>query len=94
MGFLRDDLEASLTHLRLPVAHREHVRTTNLIERSFEEERRRTKIIQRVFNERSCLKLVYAPLVRASQRWQRIRITDTERAQLQRLRQHLGFSSQ
>ena len=52
---LREDLEASLAHLRLPAAHRKHVRTTNLIERSFLEERRRTKIIPRFFDERSCL---------------------------------------
>ncbi len=55
------------------------------------EERRRTKVIPRFFDERSCLKLVYATLVRASQRWQRIRITDAERAHLQRLRQKLGL---
>jgi putative transposase len=91
MTSLRDDLEASLAHLRLPVAHRKYVRTTNLIERSFLEERRRTKIIPRFFDERSCLKLVYATLVRASQRWQRIRIADADRAQLTRLRQQLGL---
>jgi transposase-like protein len=91
MTSLREDLDASLAHLRLPVAHRKYVRTTNLIERSFLEERRRTKVIPRFFDERSCLKLVYATLVRASQRWQRIRITDAERALLVRLRQHLGL---
>jgi hypothetical protein len=37
-----DDLEASLAHLRLPVEHRLNCRTTNLVERSFVEERRRT----------------------------------------------------
>jgi len=91
MASLRDDLDASLAHLRLPVAHRKYVRTTNLIERSFLEGRRRTKIIPRFFDERSCLKLVYATLVRASQRWQRIHFTDAERLQLQRLRQELGL---
>jgi len=91
MASLRDDLDASLAHLHLPVAHRTYVRTTNLIERSSLEGRRRTKIIPRFFDERSCLKLVYATLVRVSQRWQRIRITDAERAHLLRLRQHLGL---
>jgi len=91
MASLRDDLDASLAHLRLPVGHRKYVRTTNLIERSFLEERRRTKIIPRFFDERSCLKLVYATLVRASQRWQRIHFTEAERLQLQRLRQELGL---
>ncbi|HKX17054.1 MAG TPA: hypothetical protein VJT33_03470 [bacterium] len=41
--------------------------------------------------EVSCLKLVYATLVRASQRWQRIRITEADRTCLLRLRQHLGL---
>ncbi len=65
---------------------------TNLIERSFLEERRRTKIIPRFFDERSCLKLVYATLVRASQRWHRIPMTDWHRKQLRHLRQELGIS--
>ncbi len=76
------------------MAHHQHVRTTNLIERSFLEERRRTKIIPRFFDERSCLKLVYATLVRASQRWQRVRVTEVEREQLRQLRQQLGIASQ
>ncbi len=91
MASLSDDLEARLNHLRVPVAHRRYVRTTNLIERSFLEERRRTKIIPRFFDERSCLKLVFATLQRASQRWQRIRITELEQKQLDVLRQHLGL---
>jgi hypothetical protein len=51
----------------------------------------REEIIPRFFDELSRLKLVYATLVRASQRWQRIRITDAERALLTRLRQQLGL---
>jgi transposase-like protein len=62
-----------------------------LIERSFLEERRRTKIIPRFFDERSCLKLVFAMLQRASQRWQRIRITELEQKQMEVLRQHWGW---
>lgn len=38
-----DDLEASLAHLKVPVRHRINVRTTNLLERSFLEERRRRR---------------------------------------------------
>jgi transposase-like protein len=38
----REELEALLNHLKIPVRHRRNVRTTNLIERSFEEEKRRT----------------------------------------------------
>ncbi|HQE25922.1 MAG TPA: transposase [Candidatus Atribacteria bacterium] len=42
---LNDDLEALLSHLKLPVNHRIYCRTTNLIERSKTLERRRTKVI-------------------------------------------------
>jgi putative transposase len=40
-----DDLDALLAIHRVPVRHGIRVRTTNLAERSFEEERRRTKVI-------------------------------------------------
>jgi putative transposase len=85
-----DDLEASLAHLRLPVEHRLYCRTTNLVERSFVEERRRTKVIPRFRSEKSCLKLVFATLIRASRRWSRVRMTELHQAQLERLRQELG----
>lgn len=82
---LSEDLEALLEHLRLPWRHRKFVRTTNLIERSFVEERRRTKTLPRFFTEKSCLKLVHATLIRAATRWRRIRITELEHQQLQLL---------
>jgi len=76
---------------RVPVRHRINVRTTNLIERSFEEERRRTKVIPRLLDEKSAMKLVFATLIRCAQRWSRISISDLERHQLQLLRQELGI---
>jgi len=51
---LNDDLEALLSHLKLPVNHRIYCCTTNLIERSFAEERRRTKA-NTLFSPRSQL---------------------------------------
>ena len=89
MRSFADDLEASLAHLRVPVAHRKFVRTTNLIERAFEEEQRRTKVIPRFFDERSCLKLAFGALERAARRWQRVRITELEHRQLDLLRREL-----
>jgi len=86
-----EDLEASLNHLKCPVKHRKVIRTTNLLERTFAEEKRRTKIIPRFFDEKSCLKLVFATLIRVSQRWQRIRITSFELAQIDKLRRELGL---
>jgi putative transposase len=38
---LQDDFEACIAHLRFPLAHRRSIRTTNLLERLFGEERRR-----------------------------------------------------
>jgi len=91
MKSFADDLEASLAHLRVPPTHRKFVRTTNLIERAFEEQRRRTKVIPRFFDERSCLKLAFAALERAARGWQRIHISDSEQRQLATLRSELGL---
>jgi putative transposase len=91
MKAFSEDLEASLNHLKCPVKHRKAIRTTNLLERTFEEEKRRTKIIPRFFDEKSCLKLVFATLIRVSQRWQRIRVTPFELAQIDKLRTELGL---
>ena len=91
MKSFADDLEASLAHLRVPAEHRKFVRTTNLIERAFEEQRRRTKVIPRFFNERSCLKLAFAALERAARAWQRIHISESEHRQLAELRRELGL---
>ena len=59
MACFEDDFEACIAHLRFPIAHRRAIRTTNLLERLFLEERRRTKIIPHAFGERAVLKLMY-----------------------------------
>lgn len=71
---LSDDLAALLDHLRLPWRLRKFVRTTNFCERSFVEEWRRSKTLPRFFTEKSFLKLVFATLIRAAERWPRIAI--------------------
>jgi transposase-like protein len=43
--------------------------TTNLLERLFGEERRRSKVIPHAFGERAVMKLVFAALLRASESW-------------------------
>ena len=83
MQCLRDDLAASLSHLKLPVLHRRSIRTTNLVERSFEEERRRAKVLPRFRTEKECLKLVFAVLWRASARWRGVRFSELEQKQLE-----------
>jgi putative transposase len=85
-----DDFEACIAHLRLPIiAHRRAIRTTNLLERLFGEERRRTKVIPHAFGERAVLKLMYAALIRASQTCRRIVISEFESKQIEELRNEL-----
>ena len=88
---LSDDLDALLAIHRVPVRHRIRVRTTNLAERSFVEERRRTKVIPRFTDEKAAMKLVFATLIRAADRWCRVSISDLERHQLRLLRAELGI---
>jgi transposase-like protein len=84
---VEDGVDACLAYLRLPVAPRRPTRTTNLLERLFLEERRRSKTIPHAFGERAVLKLMYASLPRASRTWQRVAITDFECKQLLTLRE-------
>jgi putative transposase len=86
---LDDDFEACIAHLRFPLGHRRAIRTTNLLERLFGEERRRTKVIPHAFGERAVLKLMYAALIRAAKRWRGIRITEFEQRQLKAIRDEI-----
>jgi transposase-like protein len=84
---LQDDMLASLNHLNVPVRHRPLVRTTNLVERTFVEERRRTKTIPHLWDEKSAIKLVFATLIRVSDRWSRRQFSVLEEQHLKQLRQ-------
>ena len=61
-----------------------------MLERLFGEERRRTKVIPHAFGERAVMKLMYASLIRASQSWRGVTITEFERKQLDALRDELN----
>ena len=86
---LDDDFEACIAQLRFPLGHRRAIRTTNLLERLFGEERRRTKVIPHAFGERAVLKLMYAALIRAAERWRGIRITEFEQRQLRAIQEEI-----
>jgi hypothetical protein len=90
-GINADDLNALLATHRVPVRHRIRVRTTNLAERSFVEERRRTNVIGRFPDEKAAMKLVFATMIRSADRWCRVSITNPERHQLKLLRADLGL---
>jgi transposase-like protein len=79
-----------IAHLRFPLRHRKVIRTTNLLERLFLEERRRTKIIPHAFGERPVLKLMYAAVIRAADRWRGITVGEFEQRQLRAIRDELN----
>jgi putative transposase len=74
---------------RFPVTHRRAIRTTNLLERLFVEERRRLKIIPNAFGERAVLKLMFGALIRAAERWRSIKVTEFEHRQITSVRKEL-----
>jgi len=84
-----DDFDACIAHLRLPIGHRRAIRTTNLLERMFGEERRRTKVIPHAFGEHAAMKLMYAALMRARQGWRNVIVTPFEFKQIEMLREQL-----
>ncbi|MEW6654703.1 MAG: transposase, partial [Bacteroidota bacterium] len=86
MKCFNDDLESCITHLKYPLGHRRYIRTTNLLERSFEEQKRRTKVFPQHQSERSCVGLVFAVLKRASDGWLKITMSQLELVQLKKLR--------
>lgn len=90
---LQDDLEACLSFLCCPPLHHKRIRTTNLIEHSSLEQRRRTKTIPRFGDEKSCLKLSFASLMQASERWQNVGMGEVEVTMLKQLRRELGLDS-
>ena len=92
---LEEDLEECLTYLKFPEAHWKAIRTSNLLERTFGEGRRRTKVIPRFPTESSALRLLYATLITASQSWRGIRMTPDIWLELELLRREVfGEQSQ
>lgn len=82
---LADDLDALLVHLAYPLRHRRRWRSTNLLERSLGEVRRRTKVIGRFPGETSCLSLCWAVLDLVISHSNGITFTDLDRQHLDRL---------
>src|SRR5215218_4138816 len=84
---LADDLDALVVHLRYPTRHRRRWRSTNLLERSLGEVKRRTKVMGRFPGEDSCLTLVWAVLdLLITHETNGIRFTQLDRQRLSRTR--------
>jgi transposase-like protein len=87
----QESLERCLTFMKYPQGHHKHIRTTNLLERAFEEQKRRTKVIPRFFDETSCLTLVFGTLIRVSEAWKRIKMTSYDLTLLKNMRNLFGW---
>jgi transposase-like protein len=86
---LADDLDALVVHLRYPVRHRRRWRSTNLLERSLGEVKRRTKVMGRFPGETSCLTLVWAVLdLLITHQTNGINFNALDRQRLKRARYH------
>src|SRR5207249_2373068 len=84
---LADDLAALVVHPRYPTRHRRRWRSTNLLERSLGEVKRRTKVIGRFPGETSCLTLVWAVLdLYITHATNGIKFTQLERQRFKRIR--------
>jgi len=80
------DVDALVCHLRFPTVHRKRIRSTNLLERTFVEVRRRTKVIGRFPGETSALCLIWAVLELSSRGWRGVVMTPRAVAEIERLR--------
>ena len=89
MECLEKDLEECIACLKFPKPHHKYIRTTNLLERTNEETRRRTKVIPRFPTEKSGLKLMFAVLIRASSKWYGLRMLPSVTEQLDEIRKQL-----
>jgi putative transposase len=90
MRVIDDHVDQLVAHLRFPLEHRKRTRSTNLLERTFVEVRRRTKIIGRFPGETSALSLIWAVLELASRGWRGITMTPKAVAHIERLRRARG----
>jgi putative transposase len=86
MATIDEHVDQLVAHLRFPGEHRKRTRSTNLLERTFVEVRRRTKIIGRFPGETSALSLIWAVLELSSRGWRGITMTPRAVAQIDRLR--------
>jgi transposase-like protein len=87
----QEDLDSCLNFMKFPVGHHRFIRTTNLLERTFVEQKRRTKTIPRFFDEKSCMKLVFSTMIRVSDKWKKIKMTEYDLTILRNMRSLFGW---
>lgn len=66
---LENDIDELLNFFDSPQDHRIKIRTTNIIERSFREVRRRTRVFSCFSNKDSCERIIYAIFTHLNNQW-------------------------
>jgi len=84
-----DDLDALIVHLRYPIRHRRRWRSTNLLERSLAEVKRRTKVIGRFRGETAASPWVGVLDLYITHAKNGVGLSQLERQRLRRMR-HAG----
>ena len=69
-SWLEGNIHESLTVMNFPQSHRRHIRTSNMLERTNREIRRRTRVATLFPNEKSCERLITAVLMEISDEWE------------------------
>jgi putative transposase len=75
---LLDQLDACLTFYRFPTEHWKRIRTSNVLERTFKEARRRTNVVERFPTEESALALIWSVLVEQTTNWRGVETKDSQ----------------
>ena len=66
---IENDLDELLSVYAFPESQRKKIRTTNIIERSFREVRRRTRVFSCFSNKDSCDRIIYAIFTHMNNKW-------------------------
>lgn len=72
--WLEQNVPEGLIVFSFPLNHRRRIRTVNMLERTSQEVKRRTRVVRIFPNEASCLRLVSAILMEISEVWQTGRV--------------------
>ncbi|MBW2302066.1 MAG: transposase [Deltaproteobacteria bacterium] len=67
---LEKDLEACIAYMNHPPNKWKHIRTTNIIERSFKEVKRRVKVMEQFPTEESCIRILFTLLQAQNEIWE------------------------
>ena len=67
---MEKDLKACIAYMNHPPNRWKHIRTTNIIERSFKEVKRRVKVMEQFPTEESCIRILFTLLRAQNEIWE------------------------